>query len=68
MESGFADKVRSESWKRYSHEYGSAGGTELEVDLGTDLMKLAAGGAASPADQEVADEAPRDAASVGRPI
>lgn len=48
MESGFADKVRSESWKRYSHEYGSAGGTELDIDLSTDLMRLAAGGAASP--------------------
>ena len=48
MESGFADKVRSESWKRYSHEYGSAGGTELDIDLSTDLMRLATGGAASP--------------------
>lgn len=47
MESGFAEKVRSESWKRYSHEYGSAGGTELDIDLSTDLMKLATGGAAS---------------------
>lgn len=44
MESGFAEKVRSESWKRYSHEYGSAGGTELDIDLSTDLMRLAAGG------------------------
>lgn len=46
MESGFADKVRGQSWKRYSHEYGSAGGTELEIDLNTDLMRLAAGGSA----------------------
>jgi FMN reductase len=47
MESGFADKVRNESWKRYSHEYGSAGGAELDIDLDTDLMKLATGGTAS---------------------
>lgn len=47
MESGFADKVRSESWKRYSHEYGSAGGAELDIELDTDLMKLATGGTAS---------------------
>lgn len=46
MESGFADKIRSESWKSYQHEYGSAGGTELDIDLGTDLMRLAAGGSA----------------------
>ena len=49
MESGFAEKVRSESWKHYQHEFGSAGGTELDVDLGTDLMRLAAGGASRPA-------------------
>ena len=30
MESGFAAKVRSEAWQSYQHEYGSAGGTELE--------------------------------------
>ncbi|HEX2145626.1 MAG TPA: CE1759 family FMN reductase [Glycomyces sp.] len=44
MESGFAEKVRSESWKSYQHEYGSAGGAELEIDLSTDLMRLATGG------------------------
>ncbi|MCH7230885.1 NAD(P)H-dependent oxidoreductase [Glycomyces sp. L485] len=48
MESGFADKVRSESWKSYQHEYGSAGGTELDIDLGSDLMRLATGGSADP--------------------
>ncbi len=46
MESGFADKVRRESWKRYSHEYGSAGGTEFDIDLSSDLMRLATGGKA----------------------
>ncbi len=64
MESGFADKVRSESWKRYSHEYGSAGGTELEIDLNTDLMKLATGGAAQP-DRGAATEAWRQSTSAG---
>lgn len=47
MESGFATKIRSESWGKYSHEYGSAGGTEFDVDLSSDLMRLATGGSAS---------------------
>jgi FMN reductase len=46
MESGFASKIRDESWQAYQHEYGSAGGTELSVDTGTDLMRLATGGSA----------------------
>jgi FMN reductase len=44
MESGFARKIRDASWVSYQHEYGSAGGTEVGIDLDTDLMKLAAGG------------------------
>ena len=44
MESGFARKVRDESWESYQHEFGSAGGTELSIDLDTDLMRLATGG------------------------
>jgi FMN reductase len=44
MESGFARKVRDESWRSYQHEFGSAGGTELAIDLDTDLMRLATGG------------------------
>ncbi len=48
MESGFAEQVRNESWKSYQHEYGSAGGTELDIDLSTDLMRLATGGSAEP--------------------
>jgi FMN reductase len=47
MESGFARKVRDESWDSYQHEFGSAGGTELAIDLDTDLMRLATGGSAS---------------------
>jgi FMN reductase len=47
MESGFADEVRSASWASYQHEYGSAGGTELAIDLDSDLMRLATGGTPS---------------------
>ncbi|WP_117213753.1 CE1759 family FMN reductase [Allorhizocola rhizosphaerae] len=46
MESGFARQIRDESWHSYQHEYGSAGGTELSIDLDTDLMRLATGGSA----------------------
>jgi FMN reductase len=46
MESGFARKIKDESWQSYQHEFGSAGGTEVSIDLDTDLMRLAAGGAA----------------------
>jgi FMN reductase len=44
MESGFARQVRDESWNSYQHEFGSAGGTELDIDTETDLMRLATGG------------------------
>jgi FMN reductase len=46
MESGFARQIRDESWRSYQHEFGSAGGTELSVDLDSDLMRLATGGSA----------------------
>ena len=46
MESGFAREIKDQSWRSYQHEYGSAGGTELSVDLDTDLMRLATGGSA----------------------
>jgi len=48
MESDFAGKIKDASWKSYQHEYGSAGGTELDVDLESDLMRLATGGSALP--------------------
>jgi FMN reductase len=48
MESGFAAKIKDQSWDSYQHEYGSAGGTETSIDLDTDLMRLATGGPASP--------------------
>ena len=47
MESGFARQISGESWHSYQHEYGSAGGTEVSVDLDTDLMRLATGGSAA---------------------
>ncbi|MGY0235365.1 CE1759 family FMN reductase [Longispora urticae] len=46
MESGFARAVRDESWHAYQHEFGGAGGTEVSIDLGSDLMRLATGGSA----------------------
>lgn len=46
MEGGFAHRVRDESWHRYQHEFGSAGGAELSIDLNSDLMRLATGGSA----------------------
>jgi len=46
MESGFARQVRDESWRSYQHEFGSAGGTELDIDTDSDLMRLATGGSA----------------------
>ncbi|HEY7486613.1 MAG TPA: CE1759 family FMN reductase [Streptosporangiaceae bacterium] len=46
MESGFARQVKNESWRNYQHEYGSAGGTEVSIDLDSDLMRLATGGSA----------------------
>jgi FMN reductase len=46
MESGFARKIRDESWQSYQHEFGSAGGAETSINLDTDLMRLATGGSA----------------------
>jgi len=41
---GFRESVRGESWGAYQHSYGSAGGTELGIDLDSDLMRMATGG------------------------
>jgi FMN reductase len=46
MEARFAQAIKSTSWATYSHEYGSGAGTELSIDLTSDLMRLAAGGSA----------------------
>ena len=45
MESRLAEQIREQSWGSYQHSYGSAGGAELEIDLESDLMRLATGGA-----------------------
>jgi FMN reductase len=47
MESGFARAIKDQSWQSYQHEYGSAGGTQTDIDLDTDLMRLATGGSAN---------------------
>src|SRR5690242_15543651 len=39
MESGFARQVRDSSWGSYQHEFGSAGGAEVSIDLDSDLMR-----------------------------
>jgi len=44
MESDIASRLRGEVWGHYQHSYGSAGGTETDIDLDTDLMRLATGG------------------------
>ncbi|HTR96014.1 MAG TPA: CE1759 family FMN reductase [Trebonia sp.] len=46
MESGFARQVRDQTWQSYQHELGSDGGRELDIDLDSDLMRLATGGSA----------------------
>lgn len=46
MQSGFERELRGGAWQHYQHEFGSAGGTELSVDLSSDLMRLATGGGA----------------------
>jgi len=47
MESGFAGKIREGTWQSYQHEFGSAGGTEVSVDLDSEMMRLATGGSAA---------------------
>ena len=49
MESSFAEQIRGGPWRRYQHEFGSAGGAEVDIDLDSDLMRLAAGGSTAPA-------------------
>ena len=44
METGVEARIKDASWDSYQHEFGSAGGNELGIDLGSDLMRLAAGG------------------------
>jgi FMN reductase len=44
MESEISATIRDESWPSYSHEPDSASEANLDIDLNTDLMRLATGG------------------------
>ncbi|MGH1550535.1 CE1759 family FMN reductase [Leifsonia poae] len=44
MESEVEAKITDTSWDSYQHEFGSAGGNALGIDLESDLMRLATGG------------------------
>jgi FMN reductase len=46
MESGFAQRVKDQSWHNYQHDYGSRAESEDSIDLDSDLMRLATGGTA----------------------
>ncbi|AAT89976.1 hypothetical protein Lxx23210 [Leifsonia xyli subsp. xyli str. CTCB07] len=48
MESGVEARIKETSWDRYRHEFGSAGGSELGIDVSSELMRLAAGGTLPP--------------------
>ena len=50
VRSGFAAKVREESWSKYQHEFGSDGGRETSIDYDSAMMRLAAGGTLRPPD------------------
>ncbi|MDJ1369797.1 NADH-dependent FMN reductase [Gulosibacter molinativorax] len=45
MKSRFTRELRSKNWEGYQHDYGSANSGD-DIDLNTDLMKLATGGSA----------------------
>jgi FMN reductase len=47
MESGFARQVRDQAWQSYQHELGSDGGKETDIDVDSELMRLATGGSAA---------------------
>ena len=46
MESGFARQVRDQAWQSYQHELGSDGGKETDINVDSELMRLATGGSA----------------------
>ena len=41
---GVEGRIRGTSWSAYQHELGSNGGAELDIDLDSDMMRLATGG------------------------
>lgn len=44
VDARFTERLREESWSSYQHDFGSAGGTNVDVDFDSDLMRLATGG------------------------
>jgi len=44
LQADLRSTIRGENWKGYQHSYGSAGGTELDIEFDSDLMRLATGG------------------------
>lgn len=44
LEQGYSQQIRENAWQAYQHSYGSAGGSELNIDLDSDMMRLATGG------------------------
>ena len=47
MEFGFARQLRDQAWQSYQHELGSDGGRETDIDVDSELMRLATGGSAA---------------------
>ncbi len=47
LESGFARQLREQTWQSYQHEFAAAADPETEVNLDSDLMRLATGGSAN---------------------
>ena len=43
IRAGVRGTARNNTWDHYQHSYGSAGDTELSIDLDSDLMRLATG-------------------------
>ncbi|MCI9889704.1 NAD(P)H-dependent oxidoreductase [Micrococcales bacterium 31B] len=43
LASSIRDTLRGDTWSSYQHSYGSAGGTELGINIDSDLMRLATG-------------------------
>lgn len=44
LHADFATQLRGAAWGGYQHSLGSAAGTEVDIELDTDLMRLATGG------------------------
>ncbi|KAB1660062.1 NADH-dependent FMN reductase [Pseudoclavibacter chungangensis] len=47
MDSGFANRLRADTWSSYQHTFRAVDDAGTGIDLGTDLMRLATGGSAA---------------------